>query len=44
VAGKAWVQDDSYAHDVKEALRVAKKQGAPDLLMLPIPAPKEVKS
>jgi len=43
-AGKAWVEDDSYAHDVKEALRVAKKQGAPDLLMLPIPAPKEVKS
>jgi DNA-binding Lrp family transcriptional regulator len=42
--GKAWVKDDSYAHDVKEALRVAKKQGAPDLLMLPIPAPKEVKS
>jgi hypothetical protein len=43
-AGKSWVQDDSYAHDVKEALRVAKKQGAPDLLMLPVPAPKEAKS
>jgi hypothetical protein len=44
VTGKTWVEDNSYAHDVKEALRVAKKQGAPDLLMLPIPAPKEVKS
>ena len=41
---RAWVIDDSYAHDVKEALRVAKKQGAPDLLMVPVPAPKEVKS
>ena len=39
-----WVRDDSYAHDVREALRVAKKQGAPDLLMVPIPAPKEVHS
>ena len=36
---RKWVVDDSYAHDVKEALRVAKKQGAPDLLMLPVPAP-----
>ena len=38
-ATRKWVVDDSYAHDVKEALRVAKKQGAPDLLMLPVPAP-----
>lgn len=43
-AGKRWVRDDSYAHDVKAALHVAKKQGAPDLLMVPVPAPGEVKS
>jgi len=44
VANRKWVPDESYAHDVEEALRVAKKQGAPDLLMVPVPAPKEVKS
>jgi septal ring factor EnvC (AmiA/AmiB activator) len=43
-AGRKWVRDDSYEHDVKSALHVAKKQGAPDLLMVPVPAPKEVKS
>lgn len=40
---KQWVVDDQYAHDVKRALAVAKKEGAPDLVMLPIPAPVEVK-
>src|SRR5262245_24851492 len=43
-SGHAWVRDDSYGHDVKEALRVAKKQGAPDLLMVPVPAPTEARS
>ena len=43
---KKWVEDGSYAHDAREAIRVAKKQGAPDLLWAPVPAPvaaKEVK-
>ena len=44
VTKKSWVVDDDYAHDVKEALRVAKKLGAPDLLMVPVPAPTEVRS
>jgi len=39
---KKWVVDNSYAHAVKEAMRVAKKQGAPDLLFVPVPAPKKV--
>jgi len=43
-ANKKWVEDSSYAHDVKEAIRVAKKQGAPDLLWAPVPAPVAVKS
>lgn len=41
---KSWVQDAGYTHAVREALRVAKKQGAPDLLFVPVPAPKEVQS
>lgn len=40
---KGWVQDNGYAHDVKRALSVAKKEGAPDLVMVPIAAPTEVK-
>lgn len=31
--------DQSYAADVREAIRIARKQLAPDLLMLPVPAP-----
>jgi seryl-tRNA synthetase len=41
---KAWVEDNSYAHAVAEARRVAKKSGAPDLLTVPVPAPQEVRS
>jgi hypothetical protein len=37
---KGWVRDDGYEHDVREALRVARKQGASDLLMVPVPAPR----
>jgi hypothetical protein len=40
---KAWVTDAAYARDVKHALSVAKKEGAPDLVMVPVPAPMEVK-
>jgi hypothetical protein len=39
---RQWVRDDGYGHEVKEALRVAKKIGAPDLLTVPVPAPQEV--
>jgi hypothetical protein len=37
---KAWVEDGDYVRDVQMALKVATKQGAPDLLFVPIPAPK----
>lgn len=39
---KAWVVDPRGARDVKRALAVAKKVGAPDLVTLPVPAPVEV--
>jgi len=39
---KSWVVDNSYAGAVAEARRVAKKDGAPDLLTVPVPAPQEV--
>ena len=41
---KAWVEDESYGEAVKEALRVAKGEGAPELLTVPVPAPQEVRS
>jgi Protein of unknown function (DUF3450) len=41
---KDWVVDDSYAEAVEEAIRVAKGDGAPDLLTVPVPAPQEVRS
>jgi len=41
---KKWVVDNNYAHAVAEARRVAKKDGAPDLLKIPVPAPQEVRS
>lgn len=44
VSQKAFVRDDSYADRVKNALRVAKKSGAPDLIIVPVPAPTEVQS
>jgi hypothetical protein len=41
---KKWVADNSYADQIQEALRVARKQGSPDLLTVPVPAPQEVRS
>jgi hypothetical protein len=41
---KTWVEDNSYQRDVKEALGVAQKKGAPDLLIVPVHAPTEVQS
>jgi hypothetical protein len=42
--GKKWVEDDGYNDAVKKGLKVAKKQGAPDLLEVPVHAPVEAKS
>ena len=40
---EAWVVDDELrAGGFKEAIAVAKKLGAPELLIVPVPAPKEV--
>jgi hypothetical protein len=41
---KTWVQDNTYADIVREALAVARKEGAPDLIRVPVPAPTEVRS
>ncbi|HZF31053.1 MAG TPA: DUF3450 domain-containing protein [Gammaproteobacteria bacterium] len=41
---KKWVPDSSYAEAIQEALRVARKNGAPELLTVPVPAPQEVRS
>ncbi len=41
---KEWVEDESYREAVEEAIRVAKRDGAPDLLTVPVPAPQEVRS
>jgi hypothetical protein len=43
-AKKAWVVDDDYGQQVSDALRVARKRGAPDLLRVPVPAPEGVES
>ena len=39
-----WVVDNSYAAAVAEARRVAEKDGPPNLLTVPVPAPKEARS
>lgn len=41
---KTWVVDESYRESVEEAIRVARRDGAPDLLTVPVPAPQEVRS
>ncbi len=38
---KSWVVDNDYTHAFREGTSVAKKLGAPDILIAPIPAPKE---
>jgi hypothetical protein len=40
---KAWEEDSGYRDAVKSGLKVAKKQGAPDLLIIPVHAPQEAK-
>jgi hypothetical protein len=41
---KMWVVDPSYAEAVEEAIRVARGDGAAELLTVPVPAPQEVRS
>jgi len=41
---KTWVVDPSYAEAVEEAIRVARRDGSPELLTVPVPAPQEVRS
>ena len=41
---RQWQRDDHFAKAVKDALHVAKKIGAPDLLRVPVPAPQTGKS
>ncbi|MGQ0622668.1 MAG: DUF3450 domain-containing protein [Panacagrimonas sp.] len=38
--GKKWVADNGYHESVKSGLKIARKQAAPDLLVVPIAAPK----
>jgi len=39
---KKWIPDASYRDDIQQALRVARGQGAKELLTVPVPAPKGV--
>jgi hypothetical protein len=41
---KTWVVDNDYRQAVKHAFEIAMKMGAPDLITVPVPAPKESKS
>lgn len=38
---KGWVVGNEYAHSFKEGVAVAKKARAPEMLIVPVPAPKE---
>lgn len=38
---KRWVADGDYQQSVREGLRIAKQQAAPNLLTVPVPKPKE---
>ena len=41
---RTWVADDSYADEVERAIRVARGDDPADLLIVPVPAPQEVRS
>ena len=43
-SAKRWVVDDAYAHSFKEGIAMAKKTRAPEMLRIPVPAPKAAKS
>ena len=40
---KQWAQENSYEEPIKAGLKVAKKQAAPDFIVVPVHAPKQVK-
>ncbi len=42
IVARAWKVDRDYSEDVQEALKVAKKQAAPDFVGVAVPAPVEV--
>jgi hypothetical protein len=39
-----WIVDDHYGHSFKEGIAVAKKVRAPEMLFVPVPAPKDARS
>jgi hypothetical protein len=41
---KGWVVDNEYREAVKQGIKVATKQGAPELIEAPIPAPEDMKA
>jgi hypothetical protein len=41
---KTWVVDNSYKDAIAEAIRVARREGPAELLIVPVPAPQEVRS
>jgi hypothetical protein len=41
---KQWVIDNDFSSAVIEALRISRKELAPDLIEVPVPAPQEVRS
>ena len=43
-AQKQWVIDGDYSGAILEALRISRKELAPDLIEVPVPAPQEVRS
>jgi hypothetical protein len=43
-AAKRWVVADEYAHAFAEGVEVARKSRAPEMLIVPVPAPKEARS
>ncbi|MEQ1439418.1 DUF3450 domain-containing protein [Fontimonas sp. SYSU GA230001] len=43
VEKKQWVKDNGYGDAIKAGLKIARKQAAPDLLTVPVSAPKEAK-
>jgi chromosome segregation ATPase len=40
---KTWVPNNDYREDIRDALSVARQEGAPDLLRVPVPAPQEAR-
>jgi hypothetical protein len=41
---RMWIVDDRYAEAVEQAISRAREEGPPELLIVPVPAPQEVRS